>query len=178
MDTASIQFVIFGLIAAAASNISRARAWRSAILMLASIVFIAMLANQPMALVPMIGFLSLGYLGLVLLQSGLSKLKAWSILAVLFAYIWLKKYSFLPEGIFLHSHYFTLGLSYIFFRVLHLLIEAGEPGHERIGLGAYLLYTLNFTTLVSGPIQRYDEFAAEQFAAEPALLDARVIGLQ
>ncbi len=29
--------------------------------------------------------------------------------------------------------------------------------------GAYLLYTLNFTTLVSGPIQRYDEFARDQF---------------
>jgi D-alanyl-lipoteichoic acid acyltransferase DltB (MBOAT superfamily) len=146
--------------------------------MLASIVFVAMLAHQPMVLVPLIGFLVLGYIGLALLQSGKSKLKVWSILAVLVAYIWLKKYSFIPDGFFLHSPYFTLGLSYIFFRVLHILIEAGEQGQQRIGLGAYLLYTLNFTTLVSGPIQRYDEFAADQFATEPAALGPRVIGLQ
>ncbi len=70
-----------------------------------------------------------------------------------------------------------LGLSYIFFRVLHLLIEGGDSrGRRRIGLGAYLLYTVNFTTFVSGPIQRYDEFARDQFAAEPIPLGPRVIG--
>lgn len=103
----------------------------------------------------------------------------WSILAVVFAYIWLKKYTFLPEGIFLQFPYFTLGLSYIFFRVLHLLIEVGEGSEKRrIGLGAYLLYTLNFTTLLSGPIQRYDEFARDQFTQTPIALGPRVIGLQ
>jgi D-alanyl-lipoteichoic acid acyltransferase DltB (MBOAT superfamily) len=93
--------------------------------------------------------------------------------------VWLKKYTFLPEGAFLHYPYFTLGLSYIFFRVLHLLIETGDGTEKRhIGLGAYLLYTINFTTFVSGPIQRYDEFAQDQFAAEPIVLGPRTIGLQ
>jgi len=79
----------------------------------------------------------------------------------------------------LHSPYFTLGLSYIFFRVLHLLIETGEGSETaHVGLGAYLLYTLNFTTFVSGPIQRYDEFARDQFAVQPIPLGPRVIGLQ
>src|ERR1019366_3087392 len=94
-------------------------------------------------------------------------------------YVWLKKYTFLPEGIFLHAPYFTLGLSYIFFRVLHVLIETGDGAETRhISLGAYLLYTLNFTTLVSGPIQRYDEFARDQFATEPPPLGLRIVGLQ
>lgn len=80
---------------------------------------------------------------------------------------------------FLHSAYFTLGLSYIFFRVLHLLIEAGDGGLEcNVGFGSYLLYTLNFTTFVSGPIQRYDEFARDQFASEPTPLSIPVVGLQ
>jgi D-alanyl-lipoteichoic acid acyltransferase DltB (MBOAT superfamily) len=109
----------------------------------------------------------------------LSKATVLSILGVILVYIWLKKYTVLPGAFFLHSFYFTVGLSYIFFRVLHLLIEAGDD-HEkpRIGLGAYLLYTLNFTTLVSGPIQRYDEFARDQFAEQPIPLGVRVIGLQ
>jgi len=179
MDTASFQFVLFGLAAALVSNFSRSRVWRSAVLMAASLAFLGLLAHEPLLLLPLAGFLLLGYISLVLLERGLSRWLVWSILAVLLAYIWLKKYAFLPEGIFLHSPYFTLGLSYVFFRVLHLQIEATEGGEKpRIGPGAYLLYTLNFTTLISGPIQRYDEFARDQFASEPIALGPRVVGLQ
>ncbi len=179
MDTASFQFVFFGLAAALVSNVSRSRVWRSIVLMIASIVFLGMLARNPIVFLPLAGFLLLGYVGLQLLERGWSRSMVWGILAVVFAYVWLKKYTFLPEGIFLHSPYFTLGLSYIFFRVLHLLIETGDRNEKRhIGLGAYLLYTLNFTTFVSGPIQRYEEFARDQFAAEPIPLGPRVIGLQ
>jgi D-alanyl-lipoteichoic acid acyltransferase DltB (MBOAT superfamily) len=60
-----------------------------------------------------------------------------------------------------------------------LLIEANDSREKQhISLGTYLLYTLNFTTLVSGPIQRYDEFARDQFADQPIALGPRVIGLQ
>lgn len=62
---------------------------------------------------------------------------------------------------------------------MHLLIEAGENSElQRIGISEYLLYTLNFSTLVSGPIQRYDEFARDMFAAQPIPLGPRVIGHQ
>ena len=179
MDSASFQFVLFGLAAAIVSNFSRSRVWRSIVLFVVSIVFLGLLSHSPIAFLPLLGFLALGYGALVLLQRGRSRLMAWSILGVILVYIWLKKYTFLPEGAFLHYPYFTLGLSYIFFRVLHLLIGTGDSDEkQRIGLGAYLLYTLNFTTLLSGPIQRYDEFARDQFAAEPIVLGPRTIGLQ
>jgi alginate O-acetyltransferase complex protein AlgI len=179
MDAASFQFVAFGITVALVSNLSAARAWRSSVLMLASIVFLVVLAHNPVALLPLAGFLLLGYAGLGLLERGWSSSPVWSILVVIFAYIWLKKYTFLPEGIFIHYPYFTLGLSYIFFRVLHVLIETGDRNEKRhIGPGAYLLYTLNFTTLVSGPIQRYEEFARDQFADGPIPLGPRVVGLQ
>jgi alginate O-acetyltransferase complex protein AlgI len=179
MDSASFEFVAFGLAAAIVSNFSRSRQWRSTVLMAASLVFLGLLAHDPIVFVPLAGFLLLGYGCLVLLGRGWSSALAWSIPAVLFAYIWLKRYTFLPQGIFIHSAYLTLGLSYILFRVLHLLIEAGDGGKARkISFGAYLLYTLNFTTFLSGPIQRYDEFARDQFAAEPIPLGPRAIGLQ
>jgi D-alanyl-lipoteichoic acid acyltransferase DltB (MBOAT superfamily) len=179
VDTASFQFVLFGLAAALLSNLSRSRVWRSIVLMGASLVFLGLLEHNPIAFLPLCGFLLLGYAGLKLMERGWSKGMAWSIVAVVFAYIWLKKYTFLPEAIFLRNPYFTLGLSYIFFRVLHLLIESGGGREKRpVGIGAYLLYTLNFTTFVSGPIQRYDEFAKDQFAGQPIPLGARVIGLQ
>jgi D-alanyl-lipoteichoic acid acyltransferase DltB (MBOAT superfamily) len=179
LDTASIQFVLFGLAAAMASNLSRSRAWRSIVLLAASVVFLGLLANNPIVLLPLVAFLALGYAGIALVRRGWPWLLPCSVLAVIFVYVWLKKYTFLPAGMLLHFPYFILGLSYIFFRVLHLLIESAANGEKRaIGPGAYLLYTLNFTTLLSGPIQRYDEFAQDQFAREPIALGPRVIGLQ
>jgi len=182
MDSASLQFVLFGLITAALSNLSRSSVWRSIVIMLASLIFLAMLAQSAVVLIPLAAFLLLGYGALAMRQHGWAKGAAWTIPAMIFAYVWLKKYTFLPEQFLLHFPYFTLGLSYIFFRVLHLLIEAGDGagGEEKqhIGLGAYLLYTLNFTTLISGPIQRYDEFARDQFAVQPLPLGPSVIGLQ
>jgi len=182
MDTASLQFVLFGLITAALSNLSRSHVWRSIVIMLASLIFLAMLAKSAVVLIPLAAFLLFGYGALAMRERGWSRGSALIIPAVIFVYVWLKKYTFLPEGFLLHFPYFTLGLSYIFFRVLHLLIEAGEgAGTEekrQIGFGAYLLYTLNFATLVSGPIQRYDEFARNQFAVQPLPLGPSVIGLQ
>jgi D-alanyl-lipoteichoic acid acyltransferase DltB (MBOAT superfamily) len=179
MDTASIQFVLFGLTVAVFSNFSRSRVWRSIVLLLASIIFLALLAHTPIVLVPLATFLLLGYAGIVLLERGWCRFFVASLVAILLLYIWMKKYTLFPEGMLLHSPYFTLGLSYILFRVLHLLIETRDRREQQhIGVGAYLLYTLNFTTLVCGPIQRYDEFARDQFASDPIALGPRVIGLQ
>jgi alginate O-acetyltransferase complex protein AlgI len=178
MDSASLEFIGFGLLAALLANFSRSVQWRGAVLIATSLLFLALLTPQVTMLLPLAGFLLLGYLALYLLQRGARRLLTLSLVAVILAYVWLKKYSFLPESLLLGHPYLTLGLSYIFFRVLHLLIEAGDAGSERIGGYRYLLYTLNFTTFLSGPIQRYDEFARDQFAGEPVGLDPRVIGLQ
>jgi D-alanyl-lipoteichoic acid acyltransferase DltB (MBOAT superfamily) len=179
LDSASFQFVLFGLATALLSNFSCSRIWRSCVLMLASLLFLGLLAHSWVVFLPLAGFLLLGYLGLVLLQNGFSKSMVWSILAVIFVYIWLKQYTFIPEAMFLRFSYFTLGLSYIFFRVLHLLIDRADSTNKQpINLAQYMLYTVNFTTLISGPIQLYDDFARDQFAAEPIALGPRVIGVQ
>jgi alginate O-acetyltransferase complex protein AlgI len=182
MDSASLQFVLFGLITVTLSNFSASRVWRSIVLALASLIYLALLAKSASVLIPMAAFLLFGYGALALRERRWLGGAAWSIPTAILAYAWLKKYTFLPERSFLHFPYFTVGLSYIFFRVLHLLIEAGEgAGTEaklHIGFFPYLIYTLNFTTLVSGPIQRYDEFARDHFAVEPLPLGPPVIGLQ
>lgn len=179
MESASFQFIFFGLAAGIVSNFSRSSIWRSVVLMVASLAFLGLLVQAPITLLPLAGFLLLGYAALQLLERGWTKALPWCLISVILVYIWLKKYTMLPDAIFLRSPYFTLGLSYIFFRVLHLLIETGQSHDKKhVGIGAYLLYTLNFTTFVSGPIQRYDEFAQDQFAAQPVSLNARVVGLQ
>jgi D-alanyl-lipoteichoic acid acyltransferase DltB (MBOAT superfamily) len=181
MDTASPQFIAFGLFAAFLSNLSRSLAWRNGVLLISSFVFIGLLVRNASfgVLAPFFGFLALGYGGIKIVASGRPKMLAASVLTVIVAYLWLKKYTFLPERTFLSFPYFTLGLSYIFFRVLSLLVASAD-GTERPPIGPirYLIYVLNFTTLVSGPIQTYDSFARDQFSAEPIELTPAVIGIQ
>jgi D-alanyl-lipoteichoic acid acyltransferase DltB (MBOAT superfamily) len=179
MDTASLQFIAFGLIVAFLSNLSRAPRWRTAVLLLASIGFVVNLAGYALALIPFAAFLALGYLCMLALARGWTSNPAPGIVAIILAFLWLKKYSFLPQATFLNFPYFTLGLSYVFFRVLQLVIEAPDPG-ARLATNpvSCLAYTLNFTTLVSGPIQRYEAFATDQFAPVPPPLGLREIGAQ
>lgn len=179
MDTASITFVVFGLLAAAVLNLNRSPTWRTTVLLSSSVLFIAMQVSTVSALVPLAGFVLLGYLGLLAISAGLVRLRPYCIGMVVLAYLWLKKYTFLPDSSFLQTAYCTLGLSYIFFRVLHLLIEQGSEGvGPRIGLARYLTYLLNFTTFVAGPIQRYDEFAHDQFAPQPVELTGTTVATQ
>ena len=179
MDSASLQFVAFGLTAALVSSLSRSPAWRSIVLLFASISFLLLLAPDPFLLLPLAGFLLAGYSSLLMLEHGLCGSYPLSLIGLLFIYVWLKQYSFLPAKIFLQSPYSTLGLSYILFRVLHLLIESKDNSQKRhVTPVAYLLYNLNFTTFVCGPIQRFDEFSKYQFAGQPPELGARVVGLQ
>ena len=70
MDTASFQFVAFGLAAALISNLSRSRVGGSIVLLLASLVFLGLLAHSPIVFLPLAAFLLLGYGGLVLLERG------------------------------------------------------------------------------------------------------------
>lgn len=53
-----------------------------------------------------------------------------------------------------------IGLSYMLFRVLHLVIEAPVLGRLPLTPLRYLTYVGAFWTLVAGPIQRYDDFCA------------------
>lgn len=161
-DGGSIPFILFGLAVVLLIHISRAPAWRFAVLLAASIGFILILEHDPIALLPLAGFLIAGYLGIVAVRRGVPHAVSVGVVAIIGLYAWLKHYSILPQASFLAFAYLTLGLSYIFFRVLHLIIDAGQPGPARaIGPGGYLAYTLNFTTFVSGPIQRYEQFAPQ-----------------
>jgi alginate O-acetyltransferase complex protein AlgI len=162
LGTASIQFVAFGLATAVLINLRRSAAWRFTVLLSASVLFVALLGSDFKSFLPLAGFLALGYAGLWLIRRKVPRALLISVLVVIVAYMWLKKYPIVPEADFLPFAYLTAGLSYIFFRVLHLLIDSGEDEDQpHVAIGAYLLYTLNFTTFESGPIQRFDEFGRE-----------------
>src|SRR6185437_16218954 len=63
-----------------------------------------------------------------------------------------------------------------FFRALHLIIDAHQGSlPARVGPLSYLAYTLNFTSLVSGPIQRYQDFERPP-SADGVALDLAAVG--
>jgi alginate O-acetyltransferase complex protein AlgI len=160
-------------------NFRRSVAWRQFVLLAASFAFLGFFSIHVFAFVPLAAFLLFGFIGLRLMQAGMTRLYVPLLTAGIVAFAWLKKYSFIPPYLFLHHPYVVLGLSYIFFRVLHLIIDARSPYTTlpaEISLVSYLNYTLNFTTLIAGPIQRYKEFASMQFAPVRLPLNAVIAG--
>jgi alginate O-acetyltransferase complex protein AlgI len=179
VDSASLQFLAFAFAAVLIFNLSRAVAWRQSVLLVASIGYLGFFSRRPAEFVPLAGFLLFGFLSLRLMQAGATRLFVPVLIVGIVSFVWLKKYAFVPSSLFLRAPYLTLGLSYIFFRVLHLIIDARSPHttlHRNISLVSYLNYTLNFTTLVSGPIQRYNQFASMQLAPAPLPLNIFVAG--
>src|SRR5581483_5401680 len=159
LSNASVSFLLFALAVILIAAVRRDTVWRGSVLLAASAVFLWLCSAG--ALWPLLLFIALGFAGLKLIESGQRRALAPLAIITVLAYIWLKQYTFIPPQIFLKNPYTTLGLSYILFRILHLVADANSgmlPG--RVGLLPYLAYTLNFTTLVAGPIQRYQDFWA------------------
>jgi alginate O-acetyltransferase complex protein AlgI len=160
MTVPSFPFLAFALIAAVAYRLAAHTRLRGAVLLLINLLFLASFAASPLMLLPFFGFLAFGYAAFRLMQAGRRGLFAILVVATVVIFCWLKKYSFIPSQVLLHAPYLTIGLSYVFFRVLHLIIDAGQG--EELGsltvLG-YLNYTLNFTCIVAGPIQRYQDYS-------------------
>jgi alginate O-acetyltransferase complex protein AlgI len=179
VDSASLQFFTFAFAAVLIFNLSRAVAWRQSVLLASSIGFLGFFSRRPAAFVPLAAFLLFGFLSLRLMQAGATRLFVPVLIIGIVSFVWLKKYAFVPSSLFLRAPYVTLGLSYIFFRILHLIIDA-RARHSTlprdISLVSYLNYTLNFTSLVAGPIQRYNQFASMQLAPAPLPLNVFVAG--
>ena len=55
----------------------------------------------------------------------------------------------------------TIGLSFLFFKVVHVMIEARSGTLGTLQFPTFLNYCLNFTTFVMGPIQRYQDFHSQ-----------------
>jgi alginate O-acetyltransferase complex protein AlgI len=162
LNVPSLTFLGFTAVVAALLYVWRARRWQEAVLLAANIVFLGTFSRDVRAWLPFAGFLVLGYAGVRMLQSDgrtAQRLFPPFCVAVVFTYIWLKQYTFIPAVAFLHFPYAVIGLSYVFFRVLHLVIDARDGTlPDRVGLLSYLNYTLNFSAIVSGPIQRYQDY--------------------
>ena len=163
MSGASWEFLAFSLLTALVFNLGRTVAVRQTILLIASLCFLTTFSSNWVEYIPFIGFLAAGYACLRLIQHNPARWSLPAIISIILWFVWLKKYAFVPSVLWLHTPYVTIGLSYILFRLLHLLIESREdPFYNHVTAFNYLGYLINFTTLVAGPIQRYDDYIQQQ----------------
>ena len=76
----------------------------------------------------------------------------------LFAFVVIKRYAWVDILGWLDHPVAVIGVSYILFRQIHLVVDARFLGHLPFSLTRYIAYILSPWTLVAGPIQRYEAF--------------------
>lgn len=170
MPLLSVQFLGFAFAAILASLLTRG-ALRSAVFLAASLYFAATYV-PPAGLASTLLFCLAGYVSARMVLAGWRR-AAWAGPALItVAFVYMRGYgvidALLPRPLAARA-LATAGLSFLFFKVLHVLIDARAGTLGELRLITYLNYCLNFTTFLMGPIQRYQDFA-EQWANPEATL--------
>ena len=171
-----LAFLGFSLVVVLLFHASPSAVWRRGVLLAANLCFLASFFSGFLAYVPFAVFLLACYAGLMLIRRAPRFAFLPVLLGTLAAFVWLKHYAFVPTRLFLPFAYFTDGLSYILFRVLHLMIDTRTGAmRERIGFLSYVNYILNFTTFTLGPIQLYPDYLKMNAAAMESRLSSPVV---
>src|SRR5688572_4635849 len=110
-----------------------------------------------------LAFCILGYV-LTRLTTWRPRFLAVALLAYVLLFIYMRNYEFLhwvlPQSALVRV-LATVGLSFLFFKIVHVMIEARSGTLGPLEPLTYLNYCLNFTTFMMGPIQRYQDFYAQ-----------------
>jgi hypothetical protein len=125
---------------------------RQAAFLLANLVFLTGLLCRPESAGLTVVFVLLGYIALRMVLSR----SEWfwpALIALATTFVYMRGYSFLawllPEDPFRQT-ISTIGLSFLFFKIVHMLIEAQSRTLGAVTFPAYLNFCLNFTTHLRG----------------------------
>ncbi|MBT3068512.1 MBOAT family O-acyltransferase [Rhodoferax sp. U11-2br] len=168
MSITSLSFILFVAVVIVAFQLSTSLTYRQWVLATANASFIASQVDTVQAVVPLLVFLGLGYTAV----HGVRRSPAWGLVVCLVLsigiFIVLKRFAFLNGAFALPFSYLSMGLSYVLFRLIHLLVDAhtGELPSAPKPL-SYFNYTCNFLCFVSGPIQRYQDFERQDIPPVP-----------
>jgi alginate O-acetyltransferase complex protein AlgI len=129
-----------------------------------NLVFVWGLLLGPVGALSTLLFALLGY---ALVQLAIHKRRAGLILGLVLyvaVFIYLRRYDFLewvlPESL-LPRALSTIGLSFLFFKIVHVMVDAYSKTLGRLDPLTYLNYCLNFATFIMGPIQRYQDYRSQ-----------------
>ncbi|GHD52924.1 hypothetical protein GCM10017083_28900 [Thalassobaculum fulvum] len=165
MTVVSPVFLAVAFLAVVAVHALRGRVRRDLILLVASLGFAAA-ALDLISLAGMAVFVAAGF---ALLRAVVAVRRPGVLPAAVAAAVtlfWLLGENDVALGLPRPEPVVLLGLSYVMFRLVHLLVDVGQGElTEPIGVRGYLGYLLFFPNLLAGPIQRYEHLAPQ--LAEP-----------
>lgn len=167
MPLISLRFFALALTAILCSALVPGRA-RAIIFFFLNLIFVYSYLT-PAGMASTIAFCGAGYVFIRLALAG----KRWALPLGLFvlvvAFVYMRNYAFLgvilPKWI-LTNLLATVGLSFLLFKILHVLIDANAGVIAECDALMYANYCINFTTFLIGPLQRFESFTAQWTGAE------------
>lgn len=140
-----------------------------------SLIYLLLIPTDVKAVWPILVLVIAGYI-LARLQvwrprSGYVKFGSVFLLVSLFVYF--KGYTFLEYLGIQTQPFFVVGMSYLLFRLIHIVIDTADSGEfAPKSFAYYFSYLLYFPTLSSGPVQLYPEFEKNmEQTAKPSVSD-------
>jgi alginate O-acetyltransferase complex protein AlgI len=190
-NVAGIEFIIGVLLAAAIFFHLPTPLLRQSLWAAANVLVLWLVVPNTASWVALAVFLGSGYLMVRMLRMCPSGRLLASYLALLVvAFLVLKQYAILDwvlprnlldtltrflggslqDGVLRHAVR-ILGLSYMLFRQIHVLVDASQGQIERISLWSFVNYQVSLFTIQAGPIQRYQDFEEQWRTLQPVLSD-------
>lgn len=155
--------------------------WRRVFLAVCSALFVWVQNPDWVDVLTLLGFVLSGFIaGRILVWRPSTWFLTLYISALTIAFVVLKRYDFLVlvGGDSLLSHAIDLvGLSFIFFRQIHYVVDVRQGEIKELPLWGYLTYQLNPFTLLAGPIQRYQRFHEDWQQLKPSFADTHALRL-
>jgi len=159
MPLISLQFFVLSSVAIVCSILFTGRL-RAVLFLAVNLVFVFSYLT-PVGVASTLAFCAAGYLFIRLALAG----KEWAlpagVVVLVMAFIVMRNYAFLPlvlPGWMLSNVLATIGLSFMLFRILHVLIDASGGSIPAVDPLLFANYALNFTTFLIGPLQRFETF--------------------
>jgi D-alanyl-lipoteichoic acid acyltransferase DltB (MBOAT superfamily) len=181
LSATSLEFLIALFAGSALVTPLTALNLRRALLTVASALFVWVQSPDWVNVLTLLGFVLSGYVAAQILAWRPSTwFMALYITVLTIAFIVLKRYAFLElvggEGLLAHA-IDLVGLSFIFFRQIHYVVDVRQGEIRQLSLWSYLCYQLNPFTLLAGPIQRYQVFHEDWQELKPRFADEHALRL-
>lgn len=162
MSIDSIGFIILTALILICFNIDFTKKYRGGLFFVANLFFLSSQFDKWHRSLPVVIFLISGF-GLIKICGRVKKkhVTTASVIIILSIFAFFKNYfSFLPA---ISKTYVLTGMSYMLFRIIHLVIDMSSRAlEENITIKNYLNYVCFFPSLVTGPIQRYQDYVVQE----------------
>ncbi|MDP6774227.1 MAG: MBOAT family O-acyltransferase [Rhodospirillales bacterium] len=164
IDTISVNHLEFAVLAAGMVLLAWSP-WRDRFHGALIVVSVVMVASwlSPLEFAVLAGFLLPPYLAARFLWGRQDRAGTGLAAGIVFwevvLFIYLRQYAWAEIAEWLRHPVTIVGISYMLFRVVHLVVDAPYLGHLPFSPGRYAGYVTAFWTLLSGPIQRYEAFS-------------------